>query len=116
MKKILVLFAFSLALSGRLVWDQQIELNEESPRYDIYVGGDGLVILHDRLGEERRVRFVDGKLAPNCSPNRFSATADITTLDVIDTYIDTGTSIEPYADSMTWGSTDLAPLEGDPIQ
>ncbi len=101
MKKILVLFAFSLALSGRLVWDQQIELNEESPRYDIYVGGDGLVILHDRLGEERRVRFVDGKLAPNCSPNRFSATAD-TSLDIVDTYIDTGTSV--------------APLEGDPIQ
>ncbi len=75
------LFIVSLGLNARLVWDQQISLTPEEPRYDIHVAGKGMVVLHDRLGEEHRVRFADGKLlSPSCSASRigWSTGTDIT--------------------------------------
>ncbi len=72
MKRLLfTVLLLSLSLNGRLVWDAQVELTEKEPRYDIYISGGGLVVLHDRLGSERRVRFADGKLqSQSCSPSR----------------------------------------------
>ncbi len=68
---IFTVLLLSLSLNGRLVWDAQVELTKEEPRHDIYVSGGGLVVLHDRLGSERRVRFDDGGLlSQSCSPSR----------------------------------------------
>ena len=70
-RTLLCLVALAVCLSGRLVWDSEVELSKQSPRHDIHVSGDGLIVLHDRLGAEHRVRFVDGKLSsPSCSPGR----------------------------------------------